>query len=153
MQLRMQGCEFLNQLENAEKKVATRGHTFYFVRLENLRQQLKIYADIEDSFQRIRQQENRDRAVEESRRRVETQKNALSPQENRDRAVEESIRRVEAQNNALSPQENRDRAVKESIKRVEAQNSPVSPSTTNIPKGWHNKNAFIIFKKFLFDTG
>jgi len=102
--------------------------------LENLRQQLKIYADIEDSFQRIRQQENRDRAVEESRRRVETQKNALSPQENRDRAVEESIRRVEAQNNALSPQENRDRAVKESIKRVEAQNSPVSPSTTNIPK-------------------
>ena len=129
MQLHMQGCEFLNQLENAEKKVATRGHTFYFVRLENLRQQLKIYADIEDSFQRIRQQENRDRAVEESRRRVETQKNALSPQENRDRAVKESQR------------------------RVEAQNSPVSPSTTNIPKGWHNKNAFIIFKKFLFDTG
>ena len=128
MQLHMQGCEFLNQLENAEKKVATRGHTFYFVRLENLRQQLKIYADIEDSFQRIRQQENRDRAVEESRRRVETQKNALSPQENRDRAVKESQR------------------------RVEAQNSPVSPSTTNIPKGWHNKNAFIIFKKFLFDT-
>ena len=128
MQLHMQGCEFLNQLENAEKKVATRGHTFYFVRLENLRQKLKIYADIEDSFQRIRQQENRDRAVEESRRRVETQKNALSPQENRDRAVKESQR------------------------RVEAQNSPVSPSTTNIPKGWHNKNAFIIFKKFLFDT-